>query len=283
MINGISNFDISFDNPPDQIEGGSLSGSIGKTPDFISKTTVWSDFKILTVLDGEDTRTTELFTKTMPERLVCALRIYSTDNKLFHGSAWMAGPSLVMTCGHNVHHDKFGGWAERIEVIPGLSEAERPVEQIVTDRFSTHKRWFEGHEEAYDIGCIHLDKPIGKALGWFAVARIHTPQSVKGRSVVCAGYPEYQAEFTRQRRGTGQIIEVAGTRIYHKVDTNDGQSGGPIWLEAGDEAPPTAIGIHTYEKKNLVGPPPEEANSGTLIDSEMFELITWWNGAKMPV
>jgi glutamyl endopeptidase len=279
MLSGssTSNFEMRSDPENMSADHPVLSGSLGlgwtrTTPQGLRFPKV-TESVIL-----NDDRTTELFTQSMPERLICSLLIRSRG-QLYHGTGWLAAPNLVLTCGHNLYHRKFGGWAELVEIVPGLSDNARPFGSYKATRFSAHTRWVANLDQACDIGCLHLDVPLGSHLGWFGVAQINAPLELVGHGVVCAGYPEYQGDFIRQRRGVGEIVAAAGSHVFHTVDTNDGQSGAPIWLQNDPALPPTALAVHTYEKIMLPGSPPKEANSGTLITSEMHALIGQWAAA----
>jgi glutamyl endopeptidase len=274
-----SNFDIQFDAGEKFSAGGILHGNIGRPSRHLPIRNNSLNAAVTESVILDDDRTIELFTRNMPERLICAL-IIDGQGAPFHGTGWLAGPKLVMTCGHNVHHSDFGGWAHQIEIVPGLSEDERPFGQVIATRFSSHDRWATDHDVNFDIGCLHLDTPLGDRLGWFTVKQVDAPETLVGQSIVCSGYPEYQGEFTRQRSGEGSVVATTATRIFHSVDTNDGESGGPLWLQESGGVPPTVVAIHTYEKIVLPGPPPQEANSATLIDSQMFALIAKWQTAS---
>ena len=41
-----------------------------------------------------------------------------------------------------------------------------------SQRFSSIDRWTAQEDTDFDIGCIHLDEPLGSQVGWFAVAAL---------------------------------------------------------------------------------------------------------------
>lgn len=276
---GVANFAVRYGDEIEAAADGVLAGSLGQRPPRAVSDAAQAPRDphnaVLWSVIGDDDQLTALFTRLMPERLVCSFIIHG-QGRTFHGSGWLAGPRLVMTCGHNVHHDDFGGWAERIEVIPGRTDGEWPFGSVVATRFSAHDRWIDARDPSADIACLHLEEPIGHQLGWFAIAQADEPDALVGQPIASAGYPEYQGDFTRQRRGDGVVAAIIETRLFHTADTTDGSSGGPIWLIASGDTPPTAVAVHAYEKILLAGPPQQEANSGTLIDPAMLALIAKW-------
>ncbi|WP_143084739.1 serine protease [Novosphingobium sp. CF614] len=266
-----SNFPLDFDATT--ICDSPWASSTGERPGLVSRVKSFFELAQVASVIGEDDRTTELYTKNIPERLVCSLEIRK-QGRLYHGTGWMAGPRLVLTCGHNVHHDDFAGWADSIDVIPGRSEADTPFGKVTATRFSAHPKWVQSHDVTSDFGCIHLDLPVGDKIGWFAVA-MPGPAQV-GQPVVCSGYPDFDASFTRQRRGQGEVVWVDGRRLYHDVDTDNGESGSPIWRLADVQSPPEVFAVHGYEKVYVPAADGREANVATLIDADLYALAKQW-------
>ncbi|HET9637747.1 MAG TPA: trypsin-like peptidase domain-containing protein [Allosphingosinicella sp.] len=227
---------------------------------------------------GDDDRTILFETRNRPERMICALRIRAAG-RLFHGSGWLAGPRLVMTCGHCVFHPAMNGWAEAIEIDPGLSEDLAPFGTVSSTRFSAARQWTRDGDKAFDVGAIHLAEPLGDQLGWFAVEAASDPRALVGRRATISGYPLFDGVYSRQMRHDDTIAGVADGRLFYPIDTDEGQSGSPIWLGDGDVAEPVVIGIHAYEKQQT---PPRlgvEANSGTPITLGVLQLIETWKQA----
>lgn len=230
---------------------------------------------------GTDERVRILDTDLAPWRMICALRIHGAAGKAI-GTGWLAGPSTVITAGHCVFHADLGGsgWARQIEVIPGLNGAERPRfgpitggEPIISQLFSAHTRWASssaGPDADFDIGCIHLSKPIGDETGWFGFAALPTDE-LSDSWVNVAGYPADRGAGRELFHNANRITELSGRRVHYEIDAYGGQSGSPVWVHETAGAPPVAVGIHAYGVSGA-----NRVNSAPRIDGEIFDLLSKW-------
>jgi V8-like Glu-specific endopeptidase len=174
----------------------------------------------------------------------------------------------------------FGGWADSIEVIPGLRGAGadpdlRPYGSITSSRLTSVDRWIQEEDADFDYGCIHLDEPLGDRVGWFGLASM-TPEQLSSFAVNVSGYPGDRGHGSEQYHAANRVLTVTDRRIFYEVDTYGGQSGAPVWIHEGDDAPPTAVGIHAYG----IGGTPKNlnivANSAPRIIPEVLETLKGW-------
>jgi len=230
---------------------------------------------VASIIGDEDDRGIFFDTRHRPERLVCAL-VIKAANGLFHGTGWLAGPRLVVTCGHCVFHPRMGGWAQSIELAPGLSESTKPFGTATSTRFSAAQAWIRDGDKAADIGAIHLSEALGERLGWFAAEAIPHPQAIVGQVATIAGYPLFDGGYSRQMKHSEAITGIAAGRLFYPIDTGEGQSGAPIWLGGVSEADPAVIGVHAYEEEQTPAHLNVEANSGTPFSQDALQLIRTW-------
>ena len=102
----------------------------------------------------------------------------------------------MITAGHCVFSRTFfGGWAERVEVIPGLNRRRngssiKPFGSAYATRMSVLDAWESSDDRApdFEVGCIHLDEPLGESTGWFGFAAL-TPDELEAYRVNISGYP----------------------------------------------------------------------------------------------
>ena len=87
----------------------------------------------------------------------------------------------------------------------------------------------------------------------------------------------FDGGYGRQMRHTETIVDAGKGRIFHQIDTNEGQSGGPLWLGEGRQADPQVVGIHAYEENHTPADLGVEANSATPMTPEIAGLIKSWN------
>lgn len=224
---------------------------------------------------GRDDRKRILDTDLNPWRMICALELSTQDGQMFVGTGWLAGPRTIVTAGHCVYDQSTGGWMQSILVSPGRNGHDRPFEAITANRFSSVDRWITNHDPDYDMGCIHLDQPIGERLGWFSVGLLPDDELMR-QMVNVSGYPADRGFGTEQYFHANRVLDVSPRRVYYDVDTYGGQSGSPVWIQGADGEAPIVIGIHAY------GVDPErrtrgvEANSAPRIIPESFAVIKEW-------
>jgi V8-like Glu-specific endopeptidase len=231
--------------------------------------------QVQSVIGSQDGRAIVFNTKIRPARLICALEI-EAGGRVFHGTGWLAGPRLVVTCGHCLLAPEMGGWAQRVHVTPGLNSDGTPFGSGVSTQFAAPDQWRLHGDKAWDVGAIHLPEDIGQRLGWFTIAPLTNAQAVANQAGSVSGYPIYDDDYSRQLSDTDQILGIAGGRLFHQIDTDEGQSGAPLWLGADDQPDPTVIAVHAYEKQQTPPILGVEANSATPITPEIFQLIQAW-------
>jgi glutamyl endopeptidase len=235
------------------------------------------------VIPPFDERVRVTDTEHFPWRMVCALRMTGPSGTGGIGTGWFIGPRTVITAGHCVFSQTFfGGWARSVEVIPGLNRRSdrslvEPFGRTRTSRLSVLRRWADSddREPDYDIGCIHLQEPLGEKTGWFGFGAL-TPTELRGFQVNIAGYPGNPGDGNEQWFATNRVLHVSERRAFYDVDTTAGQSGGPVWIHEKEGSLPLAVAVHAYG----VGGTPSSlgilANSAPRIVPELFDLFQRW-------
>jgi glutamyl endopeptidase len=233
------------------------------------------------VIGPVDDRVRILDTDLPPWRMICALRMRGPTGAGAIGTGWFIGPRTVLTAGHCVFSNQFfGGWASSVEVIPGLlgpgTDADaRPYGSATSMQLSSVDRWTESEDPDFDIGCIHLQEPVGDQIGWFAVAAMD-PEELVGFLVNVSGYPADRGAGNEQYHASNRVLRVTERRLFYEVDTFGGQSGAPVWVHESDGSPPIAVGIHAYG----VGGTPADlgitANSAPRIIPEVLDKLKEW-------
>jgi len=226
---------------------------------------------------GIDQRVRILDTELSPWRMICALRMRAPNGAAAIGTGWFVGPRTVVTAGHCVHSTQFfAGWADTIEVIPGLIGAGmRPFGSVTSGKFSSVDRWIDQADPDFDIGCIHLDEPLGETVGWFAIGALSADE-LTGFLVNISGYPSDRGSGNEQYHAVNRVLQVSDRRIFYDVDTFGGQSGAPVWTQESATSAPLAVGIHAYGIGGTPGSFGITANSAPRIIPEVFDTISGW-------
>ncbi len=225
---------------------------------------------------GVDERERILETDLQPWRMICALKMYSNSGGSAIGTGWLVGPRTIITAGHCVHHAGFfGGWADRIEISAGRDGSEFPFGTVNATRFTSVDKWIEDADPDFDIGCIHLEEPLGDTVGWFSIASL-TAKELVSHMVNVSGYPGDRGYGTEQYFHKNRVLNVGDRRVFYDIDTAGGQSGAPVWIHEEKGAPPLVIGIHAYGTGGTPFDLGITANSAPRIIPEVFDLITAW-------
>jgi glutamyl endopeptidase len=164
-------------------------------------------------------------------------------------------------------------------VIPGLRGAGadpdlKPYGSVTSDRMSSVDRWTEHEDADFDMGCIHLDEPLGETVGWFGLASM-TPEELRGSAVNVSGYPADRGMGNEQYHAANRVLSVTDRRLFYEVDTFGGQSGAPVWIQADGDVP-IAVGIHAYGTGGTPSTLGIVANSAPRIIPEVLEQLKAW-------
>jgi glutamyl endopeptidase len=214
---------------------------------------------------GHDDRVHITATAAIPWRWICQLIITMPNGAGFRGTGWFIGPRCVMTAGHCVYSKSNGGWARRIEVIPGMNGAARPYGSSIGTNFRSVTGWTNNEDPNYDYGCIVIPNPLGNTVGFFGFASL-TDASLNNLLSNNSGYAG-DKPFGTQWFNAGRVTNVTARKIYYMLDTFGGQSGSPVWRFLNNQR--HAIGIHAYG-----GCP----NSATRIIPAVYNnMLAWRN------
>ncbi|HET8798646.1 MAG TPA: hypothetical protein VFO89_13220, partial [Thermoanaerobaculia bacterium] len=160
---------------------------------------------------GSDDRMRVPDASGVPWRLNCALRIRARDGQRFVGTGWLIGPRTVITAGHCVFMHDHGGFAESIEVIPGLDGDRRPFGSVVAKNLKSITGWTAKKNPDFDYGAIVLDDDRYAHLGAFAFAAV-PPSALRDAVVNVCGYPADRDGASRQYFHGRRVLHVEKRR-----------------------------------------------------------------------
>lgn len=233
----------------------------------IDETFVEEAARAMEVILGKDDRVRITNTTSIPWRRVCALRITFPSGSTYRGTGFFIGPRAVATAGHCVYLHDQGGWARKVEVIPGANGMARPYGQAESTTFRSVAGWVNGRKAEHDYGCIVLPSGAfgGQNLGSFGCANFDAAKIV-AQPAVLGGYPGDKpfAELW----GMSRVIKtVAAKTLIYDIDTVGGQSGAPVYImRAGQRY---VVGIHNYGAGT--------GNSATRVTEPVFQRLLAWS------
>ena len=206
---------------------------------------------------------TQVTTTTYPDKDAGQLAIYfgNATSPSGYCSGSLIGAHLVGTAGHCVYQSS-RGWATRIDFIPGQINSttgylggSHPYGTCYGDLFMTVKGWKDSGKDTYDYGAVRLgscsvgDRDVGNRAG-YAGFHSSSNESIAGLGVNLHGYPSgaplYKTPGTMWKGVNGGIYNVQTHLFYYRIQTADGDSGGPVWRSRSDCGPGFCLfGVHT--------------------------------------
>lgn len=251
-------FESALDKP-----GGESGEETGLSEEFVAEAAA-----AMEVIIGVDQRVPITATTDIPWRRICALRIHFPSGATYRGTGFLIGPRAVATAGHCVYMKSQGGWARKIEVIPGCNGTKRPFGQVVATTFRSVGGWVNQGLPECDYGCIFVPPGSfnGFNLGSFGVAAFDA-QALVAQPAVLAGYPG-DKPFA-EMWGMAEVIKaVTAKTLVYNIDTMGGQSGAPVYVKRNGVR--YVVGIHNYGA--------QAGNSATRITKPVYDrLVAWKN------
>jgi glutamyl endopeptidase len=230
---------------------------------------------------GEDERVEITDADKYPWRMIAALRLIPRPpfTSAYIGTGWFIGPKTLVTAGHCVYSQTdFGGWIGTIEVSPGRRGSNFPFGTAKATRFSALTVWQTTSNPDFDIGCIHLDEPLGNTVGFFKLASLDDAQ-LEHALLNISGYPRDRDSGRRQYFHANRALKTSARRIYYDIDTYGGQSGSPVWMQEAQGTEPIAVGVHAYGTGGTAQSLGITANSGPRLVPEVIATIQEWLAA----
>lgn len=218
---------------------------------------------------GKDNRKVVNDTTMQPMRSITKLYMTFPNGQTYTCSGAMIAAKYVLTAGHCVHSKNDGGWATRVEVIPGLNDSYKPYGSAFASNLRSYSGWISNQDSNADMALITLDRELGNTTGWFNYASLAT---VNGVRATIAGYPGDRDNGLKLYTHSGKIRRSTPTRLTYPMDTAPGQSGSAIYQQAAGTSP-TIFGVHTSGTVN------GKTNSGVRIDPAKFQDLQTWIGS----
>lgn len=210
---------------------------------------------------GADTRQTIWNASIYPWRTNAKIYMTFPDNSVWQGSCTLIAGKYALTAGHCVYSAANGGWAKRIQVIPGLSGSWQPYGSAYVTRMRTYTGWTVSGNNQYDMALVTLDRSIGNTTGWFGYGYWSNLTGVTGN--LSAYDADINSTYQKYRYGT---IYPDTNVIYYYFDTMPGSSGGGVYRMIGSDR--YVMGDNNWQYGTV--------NMGVRITSGRFTDIKNW-------
>lgn len=203
------------------------------------------DRVLLKTVHGNDDRVRIKNTTVFPYKCIARLYITGQNGDRWSGSGFFIGPKCVITSGHVVFPDR--RWASEIKVVPGQNGNNGPFGAQVSRKFCSVAGWTDDNRENpedYDYGAIILPDTTlyNRICAYFEYQVNDNPGTLNN-----SGYPVDKS--VDKWKGTqwfnaGPVLRTSTRRFFYKIDTSEGQSGSPVWVNSGSNL--IVVGVHGY-------------------------------------
>ena len=180
----------------------------------------------------------------------------------YRGTGFVAGNSMVVTCGHNIYsHDvNRKGWANSVTII---LQKNGDIEPWTTSKrkLRSNSGWTQKGQKESDWGIIETEQNLADYVGYGVIASPST--NIVGETVEIPGYPKAVKNETNSHKmwtDTGTVSRQDSTgRVYYDIDTSGGNSGSGVFINGS-----TAVAVHAYGGT---------LNSGARITGLLYNMI----------
>ena len=199
---------------------------------------------------------------TSPLRAIGKLLIQVSRDRpleLASGSAWISGPSTIVTSAHNLYDSNTKTWSQALQFYPGYdyySDRPQPVCRVTSCYLP--RRYLKNPATAYDIAVCHVDRNIGDIVDTqIPMETIGSHELFDQTPVAIVGYPAGSGfDFGKQMwQSIGAYL--FGRRIAPGEDYSPamatsfgaGASGCPWLIQDGPSGRYLAVGVSSGHAK----------------------------------
>ncbi len=214
-------------------------------------------------------------TSSYPWSTICKLFITAEDDSEWIGSGAMLDEFHILTCGHCIYFHDHGGWVSEIKVVPGMNGSYEPFGHAYATYFRTYTEWTQSAMVQHDWAVVTLDQTIGNQTGWMGRKTADPLDLIYTGTLYTAGYPGDLDLGLNMYYDSDIGYDADNFNHWYWMDSAPGQSGGPVWEEAGGNF--YILSINAYEFENGI-----YANMGTRLNQDKFDQINAWLEVDIP-
>ena len=218
------------------------------------------------VIWGADDRVRITPTTSYPWRAQTKLFSRFPNGLTYGCSGTLINPKYVLTAGHCVFDSTKGGWANRIEVVPGYDNGYRPYGSAYATWLRSVTAWTSSADPSYDYALITLDRAIGNTVGWFGYGSFSDSTIYSGAANV-SGYPGDKCGAACQYYDSDPFSSLTSNTVHYLTDTYAGQSGSGVYI---------FYNSGRYVVAAHRGTCSASSNCGVRINSSRYSQIQGW-------
>ena len=204
--------------------------------------------------------------------MLCQFRNRRTLN-----TGTLIAPRCVLTSAHAIFDPRYSrtGFADKIEVTLGGDTAITIAasELRVPEQWKTESHYRDRSLSTYDFGCVVLAEPVDDLVRPLVFESLDADDFMSSRFQILGYRSKDFPEF--RLYGAATIVDrVVDHRVYYKVATHGGMSGGPLCeFDLGSNRLKIR-GIHTsfFDRPGLAN----DVGSGIRLTESKIQLINHW-------
>ena len=188
----------------------------------------------MAIIDGDDRVLVEAPTDQSPYSAYAQVLSLFPDGTFSQGTATMISPYDLLTSAHDLYDNNHGGWATKVQVVPGRMGDVFPYGFHAVTYLQTPNLWrdtnaSESELSLSDYGVVTVSSAIGYATGWADTGYFNDLTATVDTQSVTLGYPLDQGGELLYL-GSGSIDRVEGEVFYFDddLDVMLGQGGSPL-------------------------------------------------------
>lgn len=193
------------------------------------------------------------------------------------GSGTLIASNLVLTAAHNLYNHEKREEIREVRFCPAVNGKALPFDEPKVIKYYFPKDYKDKDDFSLDYGILVLDHPIGNKTGYFGLGVISEPY-LKTKTINITGYPEDKVQNKDRHYEmwtmAGPVKEVKNGMIHYEIDTYDGQSGGGVWYQEGENC--FVCGVHVAGDKQL------GINYAVLLTQGRYDQIKEWIKDSIP-
>lgn len=211
----------------------------------------------------------------------------NTGSSSYRGTAFMVGPYVALTCGHNIYiaDDDTGychvdGFASQVDLSPAQYQSYQGAsvvrnygtrESVRVGTNTSYKNIIDSNcndnnRFQYDYGAVFIDEPFSQVTTYMPLLFDYTPTFIN-----VAGYPGSAGSESvtySMWRSASSVDGSSNRQIFYGADTSGGMSGSPVWVYSSSTGQRQAVGIHCMGGGSY--------NGATRFISQNYDLISDW-------
>ena len=210
---------------------------------------------------GFDDRNKVTNTTSSPYYGVGRIEATYADGTSSCGTGFMVSPNVMLTAAHVCFsYTNITSPLTSMTVYLGQNGNTTPTTAYASSWYVCANYTYFGDDTKDDYAIVVLSSNVGNTTGWFGLGYNSNDSFFYNNGFTLVGYPGDKG-FGEMWKAAGVVTNCSTYVLDHLIDSNNGQSGGPIYMASSN----TAYGIHSSGGGSV--------NYARRMTSEVFDWL----------